>query len=421
MTGAQLRSKLFIGNTLFVAKSGNNATALRNRWDKPFATVLEAKNNAQVGDTIYVFPGTYNEGSADITASGVQYWVEDGAIIQCNVEVISDFGLAKDIWVDGAGTFQTLGINFGRGVVNVNNVASTLYFRGKQLLARTNGAEITAHDPNVNFDFHCDTITCDLQYGLFLSGNVQGIFSFNLIETQDSAGIFCSNVGTDLVKRRVFIKGVQMTGQSASFGAGLIATQNCFNTEIHWEGITLNHFTSTAGGGFLIGGGFNYFINCNLKSENGYGVNFFSGQSVNRWVNCNIVSERQAFNSNGTSINEIVGGVYSSSDDGLANVGSITLSGSSELDIQDAVIEQTATDGVPAIIRVDNDNLRIGNIKMVGDASITQSIRGNAPRNIKVEKDSATNKAVDGNITNLVAGTTIVVDSNVGRNSQTVF
>jgi len=417
-TGAFIKGKLFIQNTLFVAKNGVNATAKRNRWDKPYATILEAKNNALPGDTIYVFPGTYNEGSADITASDVQYFYEDGALVQCNFEVISDFTLAKNIWIDGAGTFQTLGINFAKAVVLTNNPSTTIYFRGKELIGRTNGFSSFALS---SMDFHCDTISTDLQYGIFLSGNCQGTISFNYIETQDAVGILVSNANTDLVRRKVFINGGLVRTRANGFSGANLYTLNSFNTEVHWSGITLEHHTGVAGGLIGLWSGFNYFLNCNGVSDLGYGVQAFSGASVNRFVNCNMDSDWLAFRSESSSQNEIIGGVYASSDDGQATRGALVLSNTSECDIQGATFEQKSADALPSIMQINNSNLRMSNVKLIGSPTITESIRSSAPQNIAVELQCTTNKPTNANITNVVAGTNVIVDANVGRNSSTIY
>lgn len=46
---------------LWVAPSGNNATAMRGRIDKPFLTINAALAAAVAGDTLLLAPGTYNE------------------------------------------------------------------------------------------------------------------------------------------------------------------------------------------------------------------------------------------------------------------------------------------------------------------------------------------------------------------------
>jgi hypothetical protein len=57
--------KVTLANTLWVAKNGDNATAIRGRVDKPYSTVQGALNAMQTGDAIFLMPGTYTE---DVTA-----------------------------------------------------------------------------------------------------------------------------------------------------------------------------------------------------------------------------------------------------------------------------------------------------------------------------------------------------------------
>jgi len=57
-------SSLPTGNLLWVDKvNGSDATGVRGRLDKPFASLGMAKTNAVAGDTIMVLPGIYNEHS----------------------------------------------------------------------------------------------------------------------------------------------------------------------------------------------------------------------------------------------------------------------------------------------------------------------------------------------------------------------
>ena len=410
--------KLTIQNTLYVAKNGDNATAVRNRMDKPYLTILEATNNALPGDTVYVYPGTYNEGSADITASDVQYWYEDGAHVICNFEVISDFAQPKNIWVDGAGTFETVGVNFGKAPVWTNNALSTIYFRGKELIGRTNGLQLLALDPTIPFDIKVDTITTQLQYGVFLRGNIHGILDFNSINSPPASAIVLSAVGTDLVRREIFINGGTITTQVTGFGGGAIGTFNMFNTLTHYNNITIEHSVGVNGGLIDIWSGFNYFNNCNGTTNIGYGVRTGSGNSVNRFVNCNWVSDHQAFRSLGTTNNEIVGGILQSNDVASLVGTCVLLANTSELDIQGTVIDQLSPNVLHSVIRATNNNLRVSNVKMVGDGI---SIDSAVAQNISVELPCTTNVPVSINITNVVAGTNIIVDPNVRRNTQTIY
>lgn len=68
-----------IESYIFVAQNGDDATGLRNRLDKPFATIQGAVDAAQGNDTIEVFAGTYDE-LVDLTA----YYATLGAGVQQN-------------------------------------------------------------------------------------------------------------------------------------------------------------------------------------------------------------------------------------------------------------------------------------------------------------------------------------------------
>ncbi len=62
-----------IANTVFVAKSGNDATGARQRMDLPFLTIYAAQRAAFTGDVIVVYPGTYEETNPLSLAKSVNY------------------------------------------------------------------------------------------------------------------------------------------------------------------------------------------------------------------------------------------------------------------------------------------------------------------------------------------------------------
>jgi hypothetical protein len=53
-------------NVVHVMKNGNDATGTRNRLDLPFLTITAGKAVLQPGDTMVIWPGTYNEGNIDV-------------------------------------------------------------------------------------------------------------------------------------------------------------------------------------------------------------------------------------------------------------------------------------------------------------------------------------------------------------------
>ena len=48
--------------------NGNDGTGTRERFDLPYATIITAMANAQIGDTVIVYPGIYTENGSDPAA-----------------------------------------------------------------------------------------------------------------------------------------------------------------------------------------------------------------------------------------------------------------------------------------------------------------------------------------------------------------
>jgi len=101
-----------VGNTLFVdAQFGNNATALVDRQDKPYADIITAQFAAVAGDTILVRPGAYS--GSNIGKDGVRYHFENGAVHTTNSQNFRDFG-GNSFVVTGYGRFIS---NFGANLL----------------------------------------------------------------------------------------------------------------------------------------------------------------------------------------------------------------------------------------------------------------------------------------------------------------
>lgn len=72
-------SSVTVGNTLFVSKTGTDATGARQNFAKHYLTVAAAITAASSGDTIVIYPGTYTE---NITSKdGVKFYLLENAII----------------------------------------------------------------------------------------------------------------------------------------------------------------------------------------------------------------------------------------------------------------------------------------------------------------------------------------------------
>jgi len=423
-TGGGGITELAIQNTIFVSKNGDDATGTRNLWNKPFLTITGAKAVAQAGDCIYVFAGTYNEGSNDIIASDVKYYFELGSIVQCSFEVISDFGVAKNIDVDGYGVFQTLGVNFGKGVIYTSNPATTIRVRYKELIGRTNGY---AMSDCASFDVRGVKITTDLQYGAFFKGNITGVFEFQEINTGNASGIVFSTVGNDLVKRNIKIIGGIINSSLVSFGGGTISAFNCFNTHITYENIQVNHTPATYNSGglfFNFTSGFFYFKNCVLESTIGYGMEIGS-TGVVLLNNTLIKATTRAIvtrNSSQVEANdcEINGDLTLSAG---STDGTITVTGTSEMTLNNCEVSQDSAVGTECVMNIQNSNVRLRNCKLYANPAISESIRNTlaTAQNIEVELPCVTNKVVSADFTNVIAGTNIIVSANLTKNSNSFF
>ncbi len=130
------------GNTLYVSKDGNNATALRERLDLPFLTINAAVAAASSGDTVVVFPGIYEELARLKTELGVSY------------QFI------------GKGEVQLVTTSFDP-VIGDNNTAGTceIIAPGWTFTARNFQSCIEIYDPLTNVKIICKELKCQTGVG----------------------------------------------------------------------------------------------------------------------------------------------------------------------------------------------------------------------------------------------------------------
>jgi len=99
--------------SLFVSPSGDNSTAVVGDMSKPFATILAATASANIGDTIIVYPGTY-EPTSQIIKDHVNYYFQPGATVTGSIALME--GTFDNINVRGYGTFDVCGNTTGINV-----------------------------------------------------------------------------------------------------------------------------------------------------------------------------------------------------------------------------------------------------------------------------------------------------------------
>ena len=100
-----LDSDVKVGNSLFVSKTwGNNTTAARESLSLQFLTITAAVTAAQSGDTIFVFPGTYNDNN--IQKDGVTVHLFEGARIVATGGSVVEVNTAITFKVTGNGYIE---------------------------------------------------------------------------------------------------------------------------------------------------------------------------------------------------------------------------------------------------------------------------------------------------------------------------
>jgi len=113
------------GHLVYVdAVNGNDSTAILYREDKPYLTPSAAKTAASAGDTIVVFPGTYNDHG--LTKNGVNWYFFTGATITNALSIFDDSSGSANFNVDGDGDFISTGVNVP--VVKVAGSTSVVHF-----------------------------------------------------------------------------------------------------------------------------------------------------------------------------------------------------------------------------------------------------------------------------------------------------
>lgn len=401
-----------ISNTLYVMKNGNNATALPNRLDKPFLTIRGAMVQANVGDTIYVFAGDYNEGSNDIIASDVYYYFEEGAFVRCLDKVISDFDTPKNIYVGGYGTFITDDLN--DYVVSVRNKDSVINLNCSDING-TGGGILCAGTFNINVT---NLITSGGR-GIVLTGDIcTGTIRFNNLSNVLERSIFVVGANSDLENRNIYIYGNEIISSSGIndyiiyfdsnadsriyFNVNYVeetvlnVRANCMFIKDTYIFLNNSNFISGGRGIAVFENSVLYITNCNIKSQ-GIGI-----------ANLSATAEVSNIQINNTLIKSITNFAV------FSNVSN------SEISLYDCVI----VSGIDVIFTSNLPIIRLKNCQLVSNDTVTVRyciLADTTPLDIYVYGQCSSNVAVGTDITNQVTGTNIVVDANIVENTNNFF
>lgn len=153
-SGATGPSTVPINQSIFVSKSGNDGTGAAYDFSKHYLTITAAASVASAGDTIFVFPGTYNE--SDFATGDLNFYFYPGAVVTSSSGLILNLTGGTTV-IDGYGEFIFTGSGgFGQAALYVNN--ADLYMRCKSLQA-TGSSICMATYQTGNVHIEADSIT----------------------------------------------------------------------------------------------------------------------------------------------------------------------------------------------------------------------------------------------------------------------
>lgn len=235
---------VFVGNMLFVSAAyGNDATALRGRPDLPFATLTAAKNisSAATGDTIVVWPGTYNE--TNLLKNGVNWYFHVGATI--NYTGSGGQGIWDDSALYGCGTAVTCTIS-GHGVF-INNSNSQVVdptALGAVFDPPRTGSVVQITNINSNVTIDCEEMDCPCGTNQYNNWIAAGHDPGSLIFPWGTAAIGLQNGTLSVTCNRV--SGTNASGVWWSGGEGYLT---CDQIVVTTTVITGGPYASCLNGG----------------------------------------------------------------------------------------------------------------------------------------------------------------------------
>jgi hypothetical protein len=421
-TRAEIPFDVEIANTIFVSKNGDDSTGQRGNWNLPFLTIQSASAVAQAQDVVYVYAGTYSVGNDDWVKSDVHYYFEPNAKVTGLRHAVYDFGQDRNIWIHGEGTFIQTQLDFTKASVVVHGTNTNLYFRGYEMDGRTNGLEIR----NATYDIKVNKINCNDQYPVGIYDNSDGILEWTdeIFTLSTGVAIQMRALGTDGQPHHHKIIGGKIRSNTQFAGSGQISQiLNQPQIKVEYHNIEFDHF----GGGtssliYLWNSGNAYFKNCYGVSQNTTAVNGFSGFGTVLIEGCNLLGENIGLlnTSDTMNINAKDSTFITNSDSDGAGGGSAMSGG--EMTLENCELVQNSSFPNRKIFNIVGGILRLRNCKLVSNVAL-ESIgnSGGAPRTIYIEGQSVTNSPVSPLITNGIAGTNIIVDPNVSRNSTNYF
>lgn len=407
-------TNLPIQNTLWVMKNGDDTTALPNRLDKPFLTIREASSQAQTGDTIYVVAGAYNERDS-VFAGDIYYVLEDGVTVICDTEVVGDGGTQQTINISGSGILRTT--NTGSAVVNVTNSDSILNLECYIIFGEGTGISCSGE-----FNINVNQIITNSEKAITLSDSFGGgdktfgTINVNNIETvADDVVINIDGCNTDQNQRNIFININEIN--CAVFNAPCLNISQNNKTRVYFKCTTFNQ----TGTDNILSCDTSYlYINDSNLISAGKGM-LLSDDSITLFNNSNIVADSSVISTIplASTLNaQFNNCTLKTTADSMA----IELTQLAELYLSNCIIVSGSGVTNSVIYIISTSILRLRNCQIISnDALVIYSISADAPSNIFIYGQCSSNRPTDAILTNQVAGTNIIVDTDIIQNTTNFY
>jgi hypothetical protein len=418
-------TELPIQNTLYVAKNGDDSTGTRNRLDKPYLTIAGASADAQAGDCVYVFSGTYNE-PVTWVKDQVYYYFEPNAGVQetgTSNSAIGDNNEAKRIYIYGHGTFS------GYRAIYLQNLSSSIHLECSTLEGQLDGAYFSG---GVNVYIRAERLTASQQYGMVFVGEIN--YDVEIDKINFNTSLNAGSLWHYLYNGTGYFKCKQMqTNGNNQFVSGINFYQSP-DCKVFAEIENFQHTAEEEGvantGAILFnGGGYLQLKNSNINT-NSNGVIFWNeaeGSKICQITNCRIDSEYPCLQANGSSVYLDVQDsfLYKSGNinQPIANVGNVNAhenaQGEGALSITNTRMYNNAEgnashgivkEGNPSELLLDDVGIVLSGEQVY--SIYTTTLTG---QNINIQSTAYSNRDVVGGglITNIITGTNLIYDTDI--------
>lgn len=418
-------SELMIQNTLIVSKNGDDTTAIRNDWTKPYLTIAAASLAAEAGDTVLIFPGEY-EGELDIK-SNVHYYFYRGANITTTNTCIADVnstGGEKNIFVYGEGNFTST----AGSVLDLFQEASTATFKFNSAVGKNNGLGIYNGVVNIKGN----KIQAIDQYTITIRGKSTGSIEIDFVNGVTTnaikpQNIFFRNHSTDGVRRDFVLKVKELQSNTTTL-QGALTLENCVGLRAFVTIDTLVHTASPANfarsaiyatSGHMKFTG-NVTSNCTGLYIDKTTVADPTSEIALLIKDSEIYGDFRSFTVV-TNKDVFVGVEFENCDltkGGIIDTAAVHFqqcTNKTDVSFRDCLIDSPVE--MPCILITDaNPIIRLDNTKLVTPAS--NCIECPVVRTVYVESTIAASKALHTNVTNGITGSTVIIDQNIQRNRK---